>query len=208
MSSSHQEASPGPGALSALAVVCFCFFALLTGRIPHEAAPALIGIGLGGGVIQIIAAVIDLKHGDLVGGTTFFVFGGFFMLATGINQAVHFTAALSGAHISPAMDGWFFLALAIILCLLTPSFATVTSIFFAALLFADVGVLILGLVNLNLVGHALMPVGAWFILIVGIIGLYLVLAQVYNTAVGKIIFPMGSPLIKKYSPPPTSDIKG
>lgn len=208
MSSSHQGASPGPGALCALSVVCFCFFALLTGRVPHEAAPALIGICLAGGLIQMIAAVIDLKHGDLVGGTTFFVFGGFFMLATGINQAVHFTAALSKAHVSPAMDGWFFLVLAIILFLLTPSFATVSSVFFVALLLADVAVLILGLVNLKLVGPVLVPLAAWFILILGVIGLYLVFAQVYNTAAGKRVFPIGSPLIKKYSPPPAPNIKG
>lgn len=208
MSSSHTGASPGPGALCALSVVCFCFFALLTGKVPHEAAPALIGICIAGGLIQIIAAILDLNHGDIVGGTTFFVFGGFFMLAVGINNAVHFVAAISKVPFSSAMDGWFFLVLAIVLILLTPSFATVSSIFFVALLLGDGAVLLLGLTNLKLVGHAMVGVAAWMILILGIIGLYLVFAQVFNTAVGSRIFPVGSPLIKKHVPPPTQNIQG
>ena len=208
MSSPHTGASPGPGALCALAVVCFCFFALLTGRVPHEAAPALVGIALAGGIIQIIAAVIDLNHGDIVGGTTFFVFGGFFMLAVAVNNYITFLAEATKVHLSHAMDGWFFLALAIILILLTPSFAVVSSIFFLALVIADIAVLILGLVNLKVVGPSLVPLAGWLILFVGIIGLYLVLAQVYNTAVGKRVFPVGSPLIKKHVPPPAQNIQG
>ena len=208
MSSAHTAASPGPGALCALSVVCFCFFALLTGRVPHEAAPALISICLAGGLIQMIAAVMDLNHGDLVGGTTFFVFGGFFMLATGINQAVHFVAALCKYSFSPAMDGWFFLVLGIVLVLLTPSFATVSSVFFITLILADAAVLLLGLVNLKLAGHAMIVLAAWLILLVGLIGLYLVFAQVLNTALGRMIFPMGTPLIKKHTPPPAQNIQG
>jgi len=198
--SSSQGASPGPAALCALSVVCFTFFALLTGRVPHEAAPGLIAICFAGAVIQIIAAIMDLNHGDLVGGTTFFVFGGFFMLGTGINQTLHFVAAMTKTHFSPAMDGWFFLCLALILIVLTPSFATISSIFFLALLFADAAVLILSLVNLKMIGPAFAPLAGWLILGIGLIGIYLVFAQVFNTAMGKMIFPLGSPLIKKHVP--------
>jgi hypothetical protein len=195
--SHSQPANPLPAALCALSVVCFAFFALLTGRIPHEAAPALIGICFGGAVVQIIAAVMDLKHGNALGGTLFFVFGAFFMLGVSINHAVQLYAEVSGVHYSIALDGWYFLILAIILILMTIVATLANSIFVLALTCADLGVLILALVHLKLLSPAFLQLAGWLILILGIVGLYLIFVMLFNATAGKQVFPTGKPLFKK-----------
>ena len=191
-----QGANPLPAALAALSVVCFAFFAILTGRVPHEAAPALIGICFAGGVVQIIAAVMDLNHGNAVGGTLFFVFGCFFMLGVSVNHAVQLYAEASGVNYSIALDGWYFLCLALILIIITFVVTLVNNIFVLALVCADLGVLILAFVHLQMLSASFLPVAAWLILAVGLIGLYLILSMLLNTAAQKPILPTGKPLIK------------
>ena len=57
----------GPAGLVALAMACFTFFALLTGRVEHSAIP-LLGIWLlAGFVVQIVTALLELKEGNLLG---------------------------------------------------------------------------------------------------------------------------------------------
>jgi len=74
-------ANPSPAALVALALACFCFFALLTGRVTPAATP-LLAIWLACCfIIQIVAAILDLKAGNLSGGNLFLFFSCFFMLA-------------------------------------------------------------------------------------------------------------------------------
>ncbi len=83
---SKEWANPTPAGLVALAAACACFFALLTGRVSASAMP-LIGCWLlGGFVIQIVVALLDLKSGNLAGGNTFLFFSAFFMLVSGLEM--------------------------------------------------------------------------------------------------------------------------
>jgi len=83
MSSHGNWVGAGPAGLVALAVACFCFFALLTGRIDHSAI-VIMGVWLiGGFVIQIITALLELKEGNLLGGNVFTFFSAYFMLIAG-----------------------------------------------------------------------------------------------------------------------------
>ena len=57
-------ANPTPAGLVALAVACFGFFAILSGRVTHDAMPLLGAWLLGGFVVQFIVALLDLKAVD------------------------------------------------------------------------------------------------------------------------------------------------
>lgn len=199
--SDHQPASPGPAALAALAIICFAFFAVLTGRVPHEAVPILMAWGIGASFIQLVAGIMDLKHGDIVAGTTFFVFGAFFMLASGLEHIVEFWAHTANVHlVATTLKGWIWLCMTLVLIGLTPSFAVISSTFFITLVVADLGVLFVALMYLGILPAALAsPVAGWLILIVGILGIYLMTAQVLNTALGKRVLPIGGPIIRRRS---------
>ena len=90
--SNHQASwtSAGPAGLVALAVACFVFFALLTGRVEHSAIP-IMGLWLiGGFVIQLVTALLELREGNMLGGNVFTFFSAFFMLVTGVEMLFRF----------------------------------------------------------------------------------------------------------------------
>ena len=67
----HRWADPSPAGLVATALSCFVFFAMHSGRVEANAAP-LLGIWLlGGFIVQVIVGLIELKHGNLIGGNVF-----------------------------------------------------------------------------------------------------------------------------------------
>ena len=79
-------ANPTPAGLVALAVACFCFFAVLTGKVTGAAVPYLGCWLFGGFVVQVIVAILDLKSGNATGGNTFLYFSAFFMLVGGLEM--------------------------------------------------------------------------------------------------------------------------
>ena len=198
--SSHEGggiASPGPAALAALVIVCFAFFAVLTGKVPPTVMPYVLGWCVAGGIVQIIAGVLMLLKDDLVGGTTFFVFGAFFILAIGISNWVQYIAVVTKIPISPALNGYLFLAMELILIVLSPSFLMLSPTFFAVLIIADIAVGFIAAVYLKMVGLIGLLVAGWALLALGILGLYLILAIVFNETYGSVVFPVGGPVIKR-----------
>ena len=113
---SNQEngwANPGPAGLVALAVACFTFFALYTGRVTGASLP-LLGIWLlGGFVIQITVAVIELREGTILGGNVFLFFSAFFMFATGLECLFKFWMSTKGIALDPTIDGYAWIVLAL-----------------------------------------------------------------------------------------------
>ena len=67
-------ANPATAGLTALAIVCTCFFAILTGIVPHTAAPMLGCWMIGGFVVQFVVALIELRSGAMLGGNVFLLF--------------------------------------------------------------------------------------------------------------------------------------
>jgi succinate-acetate transporter protein len=80
---SEQEkgwANPAPAGLTALAIACFTFYALLTGKVELTALPLLGAWLLGGFIVQIVVGIIEYKEGNLIGGNVFTVFAAFLCL--------------------------------------------------------------------------------------------------------------------------------
>lgn len=189
-------ANPTPAGLVALAVACFGFFALLTGNVTSAAMP-LLGLWLlGGFVVQIVVAVIDLKGGNSTGGNTFLFFSAFFMLVSGSEMIFKFLMANNKVILDAHIDGWAWLCLTFVMYLWTPAFFKANFFLTLIVLALDVALPFLALIDLGVLSKSLSKIPAWSLLAAGIVGIYLASATIVNTAFGKKIYPMPDPIIK------------
>jgi len=197
MSEHKGWATPAPAGLVALAVACFGFYAILTGKVTGAAAPVL-GIWLlGGFVIQISVALIELKNGHLTGGNVFLFFSAFFMLVGGMEFIFKFFVALNKWKVDFIMDGWLWLPLFITLILWTPAYLKESSaVMGLVVLLLDVTVFCVTFMDMGKLPHAYAPIAGYCALIAGVGALWIASAAILNTAFGKTILPMPGPFIK------------
>jgi succinate-acetate transporter protein len=198
MSSNQQEgfANPAPAGLVALAIACFAFFAVLSGSVGHSAIPLLGCWLLGGFIVQIVVAYIELKEGQLLGGNVFLVFAAFFMFTGGIEFFVKaYFNTVGGVPIDTQLDGYCWLVLLIILLLWTPAYLkTASGIMGLLVIFLDLGVFFVAFSDLKIMAGGVYA--AYSLLITGIIGIYIAAAIQLNGAFGRTILPMPGPMIK------------
>jgi len=183
-------ANPTPAGLVALAAACICFFALLTGRVSVSAMP-LIGCWLlGGFVIQIVVALIDLKSGNLPGGNTFLFFSAFFMLVSGLEMLLKYNAIIDGAPLEGIVDGYVWSVLTIVLLLWTPAFFKKFSLLSVIVILLDIALPFIALTDLGLLPGGFAHISAWALLGAAAVAVYLCSAMVVNGALGKTIYPL------------------
>ncbi|MDR0848684.1 MAG: GPR1/FUN34/YaaH family transporter [Propionibacteriaceae bacterium] len=185
--------NPTPAGLVALAAACFGFFALLTGQVGANAMPLLGAWLIGGALIQTVVALVDLKGGNQVGGSTFLYFTGFFMLASGIEQFVKYSAITEGAPLDGRIDGWFWLAITIVVWLWLPAFYA-KGVTLLALIVTVIGVaapfLVCADLNILFAPATSKAIAGWALLVAGVGGIYLGAAQIVNGAFGKKVYPV------------------
>jgi uncharacterized protein len=196
LNGTKEWSNPTPAGLVALAVACFCFFALLTGRVENGALPLLGCWLIGGFVVQVIVAVVDLKNGNTTGGNTFLFFSAFFMLVGGIEMIMKFNAANSGLVLDARIDGWAWLVLTAALIMWTPAFFKTPLVLTLIVLVLDITLPFITLIDLGILPKTYSVVPAWGLLIAGILGIYLSAAMIVNTAFGRQIYPSPGPIIK------------
>lgn len=196
MSSNKGWANPSPAGLVALAMACFTFFALLTGKVEHTAIPLLACWLIGGFVVQLIVGIIELLEGNSTGGNVFTFFAAFFMLVGGLEFMVKYFASINGWPIDARIDGWAWLALALALLMWTPAYFKSPLILCLAVLCLDVAVPIITLVDLHVLPATMAPIAGYFLAITGALGLYVASAIILNTAYNRTILPMPGPFIK------------
>jgi uncharacterized protein len=188
--------NPTPAGLVALAVACFGFFALLSGKVTHDALP-LLGIWLlGGFVVQLVVALIDLKGGNTTGGNTFLFFSAFFMLVGGLEMIMKFQMATNNIVLDARIDGWAWLVLTIVIWLWTPAFLKTPFVLSLIVFALDISLPFITLMDLGILSKDFAVIPAWGLLIAGIFGIYLSAAMIVNTAFGKAVYPMPGPIIK------------
>lgn len=197
MSEHKGWATPGPAGLVALAVACFGFYAVLTGTVTGAAAPVL-GIWLiGGFVVQIAVALIELKNGHVTGGNVFLFFSAFFMLVGGMEFIFKYFVALNAWKVDFTMDGWLWLPLFITLILWTPAYLKESpAVMSLVVLCLDVTVFFVTFMDMGKLAHHFAPTAGYFALIAGFGALWVASAGILNTAFGKTILPMPGPMIK------------
>ena len=182
--------NPTPAGLVALAVACFCFFALLNGLVETSAIP-LIGCWLiGGFIVQFIVGIIDLKNGNHAGGNTFLFFSAFFMLAGGLEMFVKYNGIISETPVDTRIDGYAWMALALVVYLWTPAFLKPFNLLSLIVLALDVALPFIVLTDLKVIPASYSAVAAYALLASALIAIYLSAALVVNTAFGKTIYPV------------------
>jgi len=188
--------NPTPAGLVALAVACFCFYALLSGKVTGNAVPLLGFWLIGGFVVQLVVALIDLKNGNATGGNTFLFFSAFFMLVGGLEMIFKFNMATNNILLDARIDGWAWLVLTISLILWTPAFFKTPLVLSLIVLALDVSLPFITLIDLGILSSSYAIIPAWGLLIAGILGIYLAAAIVVNGAFGREVYPMPGPIIK------------
>ena len=183
-------ANPTPAGLVALAVACFCYFALLNGLVEKSALP-LMGCWLVGGfVVQLVVGVVDLKGGGHTGGNTFLFFCAFFMLAGGLEMFAKYNGIVAGAMLDARIDGYAWIALSIALILWTPAFCKNFGLLSLVVLFIDAALPFIILNDLKVLPPGLLPIPAFALLLSGLCALYLSSATVVNAAFGRKVYPV------------------
>lgn len=196
MSDNHGWANPSPAGLVALAMACFTFFALLTGKVEHTCIPLLGCWLLGGFVVQLIVGLIELREGNSTGGNVFVFFAAFFMLVGGLEFMVKYIAAIHSLPIDPRIDGWAWLTLALALITWTPAYFKAPLALCSAVICLDVAVAIICLMDLQLIAPTAAPIAGGFLFVTGLLGLYMAAAIITNTAYNRQVFPMPGPIVK------------
>lgn len=194
----REWANATPAGLVALAVACFCFFALLNGYVGGGALPLLAGWLVGGFIIQIVVALVDLKSGNLAGGNTFLFFCAFFMLVCALGFIMK--SQLTG--LDARVDGWAWLALTLVVWLWTPAFFKSPAMLTIVVLTLDVALPCLTLKDLGVfadagVNKTLAGIAGWALLASGCSAIYLASATILNGTFGKRVLPNPGPLYKE-----------
>ena len=186
----------GPAGLVALAMACFIFFALLTGRVEHSAIP-LMGIWLVAGfVVQLVTALLELKEGNLLGGNVFTFFSAFFMLASGLELLFKFFAAHNGVELDARISGYAWVAICIAITMWTPAYLAGARSLSLVVVSLVPALWIIGLRDIGILGANWAPAAGYLALVGGIFGLYTSSAIILNDKFGKTVLPLGSPFIK------------
>jgi len=148
-------------------------------------------------IVQIITGIIELKDKNIAGGNVFCYFAAFFCFTAGLQSITKYLLTTAGLPLSTLVDGYAWLVLAIVTTLLTPAFLVGPSILFLGLIFADIAIWAVALMDLHIISHQVgAPVAGWFLLFLGIVGIYLAAGRVLNTVFNRTILPLGSPLAK------------
>jgi succinate-acetate transporter protein len=192
----HSFANPAPAGLGALAIACFAFFALLTGRVSHEAAPILATWLVGGAICQVAAGLIELKDHNIAGGNLMLFFGSFFMVTGALGMLIKTDLAAKGIAFDAGIEGYTWLCAFLVLVCLTPCYLKANKVFFWLVIVADVAVLFLALGDLGIAKATLAPAAGWLLLLAGFLALYLVAAIAINTSFGKTVLPLPAPYVK------------
>ena len=186
----REWSNPTAAGLVALAVACFCFFALLNGYVKPSAMP-LIGCWLiGGFVIQIVVAFVDLRSGNHAGGNTFLYFSAFFMLASGMEMFLKW----GFAGLDATVDGYVWIVLALVTILWTPAFFKKFGILSLIVIALDIALPFLAIIDIGILDAGLAAdlkiIPAFAMLAAGLLAIYLSAATVVNTAFGKNVYPL------------------
>ena len=204
---SYSGADPTAFGVLGLAMVCLIASSAKLGFTDHNATGLLIiWACLLGGIVQIMAAKIDFKKGNVLGGTALGAYG-FFWVGMAFSWATMNGAFGPGmqAAVDPKMLGFVFLGYLIFSLCTTVASLEVNVPFVALFLFIDVLFFSLTAVTFNLGPVSVFAqLAGWSELVVSLIGFYYSAAIFYKNFYGRELLPLGKPLnfIKKASPAP------
>jgi len=199
MSQDHTFVSPGPAGLGALAVACFGFGAVFTGKVELGGLPLLAAWLIGGGIVQYTVAVMELKDHNMTGGNVFLFFSAFFMFGAALSVLAKYLM-LSGmiGSVKPdsMVEGFCWAAGASFLTAVTPAYLKSPKPLFMIVLLLDIALWIIVGLDMRIFGAELKPVVGYLLYASGWLGVYMVAAVVNNHIFGRVVFPTFGSFVK------------
>jgi uncharacterized protein len=196
MAQEHSFATPGPASLGAFTVAVFGFGAVFLGQVGLTGLPILVAWLMGGCLVQLVAAVMELKDHNLPSGNVFLYFSGFFMLAAALSTLSKFLMIVNGMKPDATVEGWCWLAGTGFLVGMTPCYAKSNFFLFLIVIMADLALLLIAFLDLGLIGATFKPIVGYLLVACGVLAIYLIAASATNTFYGKAVFPVPGPLVK------------
>lgn len=199
MSQEHTFVTPGPAGLGALAVACFGFGAVFSGKVGLGGLPLLAAWLVGGGIVQYTVAVMELKDHNMTGGNVFLFFAAFFMFGAALSvfsKYLMLSGVLGSVKPESMVEGFCWMAGASFLTAVTPAYLKSPIPLFLLVLLLDVALWIIVGLDMGLIGAGMKPVVAYLLYACGWIGVYLVAAMVNNHVYGRTVLPLFGSIVK------------
>ena len=149
-----------------------------------------------GGFAQLFACINDSKRNNVLGTTTF---GGFALFWLGVASSWMIKGGVLGENIAAAADGlqlgFAFLGYVVFALFLTIGFATTNKVLFIDFIFIDLLLIGLALNSFGIAPEFTHHLAAYSELLVSIISFYGFGATVLNQHYGRVLFPVGKPIV-------------
>ena len=199
-------ADPAPLGLAAFALTTFLLSAKNAGWMTHATGSAWLGFAFAyGGLGELLAGMWEYRRGNVFGATAFGTYGTFWIgLALWVelvaNPAVAAiakaptTAAATVASLNHAL-GWITLAFAIVTLYLLVLTTQVNLAIFLVFLLLEVTFIVLAIGNFDS-STGIVKLGGYLGLVTALVAWYASAAGVAAGMGGRILFPVGKPLIK------------
>ena len=204
---SYTGADPTAFGVLGLSMVCFVASSAKLGFTDPKATGLLfVWAALLGGIVQIMAASIDFKKGNVFGGTVLGAYG-FFWVGMALSWATMngmFGPGMKAA-VDPKMLGVVFVGYLIFSLFITVASFEVNVPFVVMLVLIDVLFFTLAAVSFNMGPVTVFAkLAGWSEFIISLVGFYTSGAIFFKNFYGRDILPLGKPLniIKKAAPTP------
>lgn len=204
-------ATPIPAGLGALAVACFAFGAVYLEKVTLAGYPLLAAWLIGGGIVQIVTGVIELKDKNITAGNVFLFFSAFFMFSAAFSVLAKFAMvllvkngmlpeALLDLKTYKIVEGYCWVGGALFITVIIPSYIkaaprplTLMIIMLTACLWLIVGLDLQLLEDANKFWHHCV---GYLLMTSGLIAIYIVGAVCNNSVFGKELMPLFVPSAK------------
>lgn len=199
MAKEHTFVTPGPAGLGALAVACFGFGAVFTGKVGLGGLPLLAAWLVGGGIVQYTVAVMELKDHNMTGGNVFLFFAAFFMFGAAlsvISKYLMLSGVLGTIKPESMVEGFCWMAGAAFLTAVTPAYLKSPVPLFVLVVLLDICLWMIVGLDMGLIGASFKPIVGYLLYCSGWIGVYLVAAIVNNHIFGRTVLPTFGTIVK------------
>lgn len=151
-----------------------------------------------GGLAQLYASINDAKHCNTFGSTAFGAYGFFWLVvaATWLTKHGVFGASLQAA-IDPKQLGFLYLGYLIFTLFMTVGAAGTHKVLFSIFVLIDLLFLGLTLNGFGIMEHASHSLAAYSELAIAVLSFYGSGASVLNPHFGRVVLPVGKPLLKR-----------
>jgi len=188
-------ANPSAAGIIGLCCAITPLVILKLGWVGPEGAPILIGWLITGGLLQIVAGIIEARRGGLLFSTPLLILGFTATIAPAIGELVKIW--IKGGAVPPTLSGVGFIVIAIWAIALFVASGLVSKFLFFLMGILDLALWLLGLSMLGVLGQGSDMLGSYLLLVFLAGMIYVACALFLNELFEKELLPIGKPVFTK-----------